>query len=170
MTYGAEYGVEYKCPSCGAQNNVKLSLMDLDVVYANELDDFSFTHELIIPKGDTITFHLPTLEDEKLAAQAVTAIKKRTGSIDNYEIEKSFARNASLIDEINGEKVIHTIKKIEYLNNMPANVYNDFIELISSKDVGISPTVDIECPSCQWVDDVRLGITAEFFRPKSKRT
>jgi len=170
MTYGPEYGVEHKCPSCGAQSDIRLNLQEVDVTYADGLDDFSFTHQLIIPKGDTISYHLPTLGDEKIAGLAVAGIKKRRGFIENMDVERAFARIASLIDEVNGEKVVFIQKKIDYLNEMPANVYNELVDAISANDTGLSPTVELQCPSCQWIDDARLGINAEFFRPRSKRT
>lgn len=167
MTFGPEYAYQYKCSGCGATNTVKLSLYDIPLIEAKDIEGFGEPLTITLASGDIITLGLPTLGVEKRATLLTDGLKRRKGtSFGSYDAERALVRVACLIKTLNGEEAV-TNDMIEYLDNLPLSDYNKIVDLISDSDIGLDSATEQSCQSCGWESSVRLALNAEFFRPKS---
>lgn len=172
MSFGPDYTFNYKCDNCDANELVTVNLSEVEAVYA-EADSF-ISKELTIKlpnSNQTVTYHLPTLADEKVVNTYVLGRKKK-GEVFNSQLDPTYVRIAQLLDEIPeiGNQSLVLTSKLLYLNDKMSLVdLNILIDAISNNDIGIKGLVYPVCSSCGWENKLHLGINEEFFRPNAQR-
>jgi len=164
LAYGPEYKFEWKCRSCDTQYADTVNINELDVKYAD--DDFMepFTEEI---DGSEVVFVLPRGYMEKIAEQRAEAIRRERGAQegDPYQLFMM----AQCLKKWGEEEFPTYIKAYHFLENLPARTYWEFFDVLEDTDVGLPRTITTTCPACGFMDDVPLPISAEFFRPRTKR-
>jgi phage FluMu protein Com len=163
ISYGSDYFVSVKCPSCGATPEYKINLDSLPLDYLP--DDFQDPYDSFeLPMGkQVIELKIPKVKDLNEA------------DVKSRRFHKKYS-------EVKGD--------MSYIYRLMANVYSvdgkelspselqAFIENMSSMDasymknrmnklkVGIDTEIMEECPKCHADHKFELPITYEFFRTR----
>lgn len=166
--YGIDYSVKVECPSCNEKTDVDVNLgkLPLKGVPDSVQPIAPFTNEFAFAlpvSGVTVTFKLPTGNDENELSQTIDRVRKMTGS-------ENIVTNRLLIQllSVNGERDRNKIAT--FIRSMPAR---DSRELRSYMDE-IAPDVKFvqkfTCPVCSFeTEEVDVPLSTDFFWPKSKR-
>jgi len=164
LTYGNEYGVELKCPSCGELNRKNIDLNNISIKdisfeeFQQNINEFSYT--LPVSKKE-IKFKLLTHADEKMIEQELKNMKKKT----NVDTEMTTRLKFSII-EVNGKREKSEIFKL--VESMPTK--DSFA--LRSEIFRITPDMDskfdFSCDECGYTEerDIPLGIS--FFWPSRR--
>jgi hypothetical protein len=164
VSFGPEYGITYACDNCNSRERAEIDLSTIEVKYANEFDFMPSDIPITLGKGIEVTAHLPRLKDEKQLNMQLQSMK-RSGTVVDEDIDRSYLRIAMLLDSINGEEEKSIMKKFEFVNNLPIQALNIFNEKLNECDSGIIPKFFDTCKACGWENELALGMGAEFFRP-----
>lgn len=166
ITYGSEYKITLRCPSCGQRFDVTVNLDDLEV---NELpDDFKnpITIDNLPISGDTIECKILTVNDyADIETEKKRIMKKFPDYVGDPELILSVQKR---IVSINGESMPE-FKVKEYVENLHARDYQYIISKYNdaTASLGLVTTDLMEvCPKCGSDVDFDLPITTEFFRPR----
>lgn len=164
VTYGSDYNITTTCPYCRSNNDGKVNLNDIEVVYYNR-DDFAKLTEFVLPKtGKKITLRMqtPRMIDD-INAQSKELKKKSKGA--SGDTAFLFTLEA-LIDTIDGNK-IDPVKKEDFVRALPMMDTNYIMKHAQKlvESFGLKNSVDTECPVCGLDYTSSFRITAEFFGP-----
>ena len=171
LSYGKDYDVKVKCPSCELENNITIDLTEIKDKEINfDLLNADNEYEFKLPVcKKTITFKLLTIKDEKAIAQDLNmhkAISEKTGIKDKTTPELSI-RLKHLIIAIDGNRDPNVIKKFidngEFLaaDNLALRKY------LKTITPGIDLTYTFACKNeeCGHVDSMRIPMDVSFFWP-----
>lgn len=165
LAYGPVYGYEYQCRSCGAQYKDEVNINELDVKYAD--DNFTEPVETEID-GETVVFILPRGKHEKIAEQKSDTDVRRTSVLEAGDPYQLYLMAQCL--KRWGDKEFESMHQAyRFISELPARLYWELFDAMEEADVGLPRTVETICPKCGFVDDVPLPISAEFFRPRTRR-
>lgn len=173
MSFGPEYSFRHKCENCETTETVEVDLSQIDVNYAEDIENFAREFVIDLPNAkDAVTMRLPTLDDEKFVATYIAGRKKK-GEVFASQLDNTYIRLAHLITEssgLNAQLAKSISSKIEYVEKMQLADLNYLIEESAVHDCGITGNVAHTCTSCGWENDVKVGISEEFFRSNSRRS
>lgn len=159
--YGADYNTTVTCPSCNEKSKNSFNLLEkLDAVDKVE-------HNIVVDNFGLITLILPATKwvvkcralngyDEK-AVMRLSETKKSSNAGDSLLIEQLKMMIVSINDAMDKE-VIETA-----INSMPARdsryLRNTYQEVLK----GIDMRHSFSCPKCEYVGELEVPMTADFF-------
>jgi hypothetical protein len=162
LSYGKDYSFSYKNPNTGEEERVEIDLQNLKY---KELDWSKFNNknefEFKLPKsGNTVTFKLLTVDDDRKIDEEIKGIKKNLG----LEAGTISTRLKHQILAINGEYSVKAVRDFiddGYLLAMDSKDLRKYIETLTPDiDMSISFTLK----DGQEIN-IDLPMTAEFFFP-----
>lgn len=164
LAYGKDYSFMYTNPETGEEEKVVADLQTLqykniDYSLLSNKNEFEFK----LPKsGNTITFKILTVEDDRKIDEEIKGVKKNLGQ----EAGGISTRLKHQIVAINGE---HSVKAVRDFIDQGYLLAIDSIELrkyIASVTPDIDMTTKVQFSDGNIID-VSLPMTAEFFFPGS---
>lgn len=180
---GGEYNVPMRCSNCRAQFTQKVNLAeDLMVKVYEELpereEDRDSTTEylgtkVVEPKlyklpmsGDEIEYRYLRGSDERnIALTAKRVVMQSAGTTD-----PSFLMRLSLmITTVNGEELPPEQKHV-YVAKMIAGDVEAIQEDVEETESGIEMSCFAQCGACSYEEEVGLPFTADFFRPRRRKS
>ncbi len=163
ISYGPEYDVEIKCPSCNTTYNESINLNTLEINYCK--DDFTGEVQCTVPdSGLDIWYRLPCGEDERqLTKYREMRVKNFSGSTDDTLVR----RNIMLISRINTIDDRISIEQI--VNNLSVKDSNYLRDQINNPGFGPQTDIFMTCPYCYHGWELDLPIDANFFFPRTKK-
>jgi hypothetical protein len=163
VSYGNKYGVQIVCESCDTQFRHEVDLdRDLSVMTVDE--DWAEPFTIDLPATHKIlTCRLLRGSDERNIAQQVKRKhQKNIADPGNPSYTLMLSRHIVTID---GEEV-RGPGALKFTEAMPVMDRTALTDEISAQSPGIDPEMEIECPSCGFLNEVVLPMSAEFFRPR----
>lgn len=164
VTYGEDYKVSLRCPTCGEliEATTKLDQLSVKEFTDAEIEELqTFT----LPKsGNTITLNLITPRMMEQIEAKVKDMKRRykTATID-FETLVRLLVNIDLVD---GEKKSE-LELENFVNNLPAldlqKILNN-LEILNQK-IGLDNILYLTCPKCGDEISTFFRFGPEFFRP-----
>lgn len=125
---------------------------------------------IIVPDtGTRIAFSLPTGADEKRAVKLQEQLRKASKGGD---LETNNLVNAILLRVLDIEGVDRGKKDsgfLDYLEDRSLAELGTLLDRFDDFDCGVETTVEIECPTCSLVQEVRLPFDEAFFFPRRGR-
>lgn len=164
LAYGKDYSFMYRNPNTGEEEKVVVDLQNLkykeiDFSLLNNKNEFEFK----LPKsGNTITFKILTVNDDRKIDEEIKGVKKNLGQ----DAGIISTRLKHQIIAVNGE---YSVKAVRDFIDQGYLLSMDSIELrkyISSVTPDISMSTKITLSDGETVD-IDLPMTAEFFFPGS---
>lgn len=168
MAHGPEHRYTYPCSNCNSKEQGMQLLNELEVMYADDKEDFSMTREVELSNNDQVLIALPTLADERRVQRTLEGMRKRQAEIEDYNMERAYLRIATQIQQINGEDKKSAEMNLRYVNEMPAGDFYKLSDVLIDMDVGLQLDIEVRCTVCGWLNDVRLRPDIDFFRPQRK--
>jgi hypothetical protein len=167
LLYGDEYEFQVKCSNCGASNNCKHNLSDLETKdidfgqFVKGETEFSFT----LPKaGTNIKFRFLTIKDENDINLQLKRIKKGFKSDVEQEVT---TRLSVVITNYDGETTQQKIfKKVS--DEMPSIDSKAFREHLAKITPGINTNVNFLCSECGHEQIITLPVDINFFWPTNR--
>ena len=158
LSYGSNYGFQYKCEDCDHQwKNVVNLETDLDVTFAD--DDWEEPFEVTLPaSGKVIKYRLLRAADEI----KMNTKKFKKGDNSDPSFVSMLATMIISIDEQNTSSQLKVTES--WLESLSVRDRAAFTESIRTNTPGYSGDLTIECPSCGYCHEGSLPMTAEFFR------
>lgn len=166
VTYGSEYKVDARCPSCRGDQSFVVSLDDLEV---NMMSDADIENGGVFEVGplpvskDVVTCRYLCISEFDEIEQKARAIKKKNPE---YEGDPSYMLYMQhKIVAVNG-KPLNEFELSRYVATMNARDNNYLDRKYDSHDhYGIRLIVGETCPACGTEMEFLLPFTQEFFRP-----
>lgn len=167
ISFGAKYGFEYTCKSCGADCKHTCDL--LQDLHEREFEgDCSPTFDIVLPDcGHTVTLRFVTGADER----AIMTRTKQTvaKSVGDPGDPSALFRQATVISRIDGNDAGDIIARETFVRNLSARDSIIIDNEIEAREPGIDLTVRPECQRCGAENELVLPFTLEFFRPRTLR-
>lgn len=164
VSFGRDFDMGYQCEGCGAKVTETIDLNEMQVQYAEDIDDFrseELTYQL---GGKDVVYHLARLKDEKIIDRNLKSLR-RNKLIQNDTVDKMYVRFAHSIDTIDGEE-LGIDEKMRFLDSLSSNELRDFSEEQDSKSCGLVTEMFCDCPKCGYDNEVRFALSPQFFRPR----
>lgn len=160
-THGEEYAFRLTCQErdCRQRFDWSLNLCDLPVKVMPDpaRESLKTGRDLTATVGGKkLRFRLMRGEDEARQMQIVRQNPGRTLAV---------ALNGR-VTEIDG---VHKNDKLRHLEDLPLGEANALLALLDEADGGVETEIQVECPHCGAVQDVRLPFGKEFFMPRVAR-
>ena len=164
ISYGVEYEVQIKCPSCNSQFAESINLDTLLVERCN--DDFNGSKTCTLPNSKlNITFRYPRGDDERNLLKYRDTIIKGFGAqaVDDTIVR----RNTMLVTRIENITNRNEIEMI--MNNLSVMDSNYIRDQIDNPGFGIDTEIGMNCIYCYNEWRLSLPIDASFFYPRTKK-
>jgi hypothetical protein len=167
--YGADYMVDISCQSCGTSNEKNYNLEEISLI--KDLDSAGPG-----PLGVEITEH-GTFLMELPATSALVELKLMTGRDEEKLSNLRKKRKKLKLEEANLTDNLKSII-VSVNNDDDRNVINEFVQNLPSIDAKhirntyqeLVPRVELktlfECDECNFVKEVNVPITVQFFWPE----
>lgn len=157
LSYGSNYSFGFRCEDCGHQWHPTVNLeTDLDIKVVDESWQEPFTIQLP-QSGSIIQYRLLRSFDEI----ELNTKKPRKGDMEDPSFVAMLAR---CIMSIDGE-AINNARRIEgWLEGQSVMDRAALTDDIKENSPGYSADVVLNCPSCGFIHEAALPMTAEFFR------
>jgi hypothetical protein len=162
LTFGDEYAFKVQCASeaCRERFEWQVSLTELPVRHLSETSKAAFKagnrFETKLPRdGRRVWFQLQTGAEEVRAASHLRA------STDRVLLTALAVR----IVEIEG---VPSKDKLRFLEEMEMADAAALLDEFDAADGGVETDIEVECPHCWAVQEIRLPFGPEFFLPRSK--
>ena len=169
FSWGALTKYEYTC-RCGQSNSHELDMSSLMVTYAEEIPNYSAAGIELELTDHKITYHLPTLGDEKKVSNYINHLRK-TDRLKGEGVDEQYIRMAQMIDSIDGDEKLSLQAKFNHVMKWRIEDQEYFNEDSAKRDTGIVlDQVDTTCTNCGALNVINLGITPDFFRPGIRRS
>ena len=164
LAYGPTYGYDYKCPDCGFQSRDEVNIMELDIKFLDEADSFD---EPFVETIDGIEFEfiLPRGRMEQAAEKYTSRAYRRGTDGDPYQLYMVSA----CVKRMGDKEFKNANQAIIDIQKLPARRFWELRDAIDDHDCGMPDTVEAECARCGYITDITLPMSAEFFRPRSRR-
>lgn len=172
ISYGANYEIEIKCPSCGAKftNSVDLD-SDVSVTYCPDNFDQNNLFDKLPTTEFLFRYRLPNGKDDQMV---LDYREKRVKGTNSEELDDTFSYRAALLIEeirkqdgtltVNDKKVIHAL-----IGKLPINDVVYIRNLLNEPPFGVNTDVPIICPSCSEEFTIDLPMESNFFFPRKKK-
>ncbi|KKN72173.1 hypothetical protein LCGC14_0413100 [marine sediment metagenome] len=162
-SYGPDYEFKIQCDevSCRERFSWGLDLNDIPVkrLPAESFERFKngnrFDAELP-SDGRKIVFQLPTGGDEVSAAKLKSQFRDRLITL---------ALNIRIVEVEDVEE--RELRR--FFDEMELSDANALLDILDEPDCGVETEIEIECPECYGVQDVRLPFDRDFFFPRKKQ-
>lgn len=166
ITYGSNYPVTLRCPTCGEYVDATLDLDSLEVKKFDQ-EKFEELRVFTLPRSNkriALHFQTPRMLDELELRKKEMARKYKSASIDFETLIKL----SMAIESVDG--IVYSPTEMEtFINNLPAMDMQKILNNIDSLNsiIGLDTTFVIPCTTCG--EDIasffRFG--TEFFRPSN---
>lgn len=165
ISYGPDYEVDIKCPSCDTQFTEEINLDTLPIEMCS--DDFEGEISCILPDSQlAIKYKVPNGEDER-ALSRHRDMMIRGGFRSDAPDDTLVRRNIMLITNIEG--ITNKIEIEQIVNNIGVKDSNFIREKINNPGFGIITDISMRCNYCYHEWELDLPIDANFFFPRTKR-
>jgi hypothetical protein len=182
-SFGAEYQVPMRCSECSTQYRTIINLAEeLKLkTYVNKEDVVEGEYEQVLPLGEDISepliYELPIAKDTiqyrflrgrheiEIARQSK---RMKMTSIDHADPSLAL-RLSLLIDKVNDQE-LPPVSKHEYVQSMDVGDLESLTVEVEDNESGLDMTVYPRCTNCGYEEEVILPMTAEFFRPRRRRS
>ena len=164
------YDMPARCSECSQQFRHTVMIPEgFQVKYA--ADDMSEPFSVKLPDcGKTLELRHFRIKDATAVEKKVNRAMRQIGTgVDPEEVAFPM-RVAKQIVSVDGEKpkggeyqLIAFVESLEYQDSLALS------HTLDDNDFGPSLILELECPRCKWVDDHRMRLKADFFRPKSRK-
>lgn len=173
LTLGGDYEVKFVCSGCDERQKANMALEKLVSQMADDeefvaMGGFKHSDIEITVNGVIYTCHLNRLADEDVIQKVIRA-QKRQGKIHKEEVDRLYFRLAQLIDAIDGKTEPSITKKVDMLGKLHPDHFDDLLEQLNKRDVGVLASQYVQCKTCGEENKVRMEFDAEFFRAISRR-
>lgn len=165
ISYGPEYEVEVKCPSCGARFSTAIDLDAMTLRFCPEDYVAESLHDVLPTTGYKFSYRLSTVRDE----QAISDYReRRVKEFGDQAADDTWTyRAATLIDQIEG---LDTHRELQTLiSRLPINDVTYLKNLLNDTPFGVDTKIGIVCPMCAEDFEIELPLEASFFSPKPRK-
>lgn len=172
-TFGPDYQFDYRCTECRAQVRGNVNIVD---DFEEKVPEADFTEPIIVklPEAQQ-TVHLRFLrgEDETTVSKNAHRMKLQSNDADDPTYLLRLAMQVVDVEEVSeGERA--KMKALPFRQRwVEALSASDLIHLedeLNDVEPGIDTRVYLECPQCEFVNEMTMPFTAEFFRPRRSRS
>jgi hypothetical protein len=161
-SFGSDYSFRVQCsdPTCRSPYDWSLNLDELEVKHLSEDSKAQFLSgnrfEVALPEdGRRVYFHLMTGADEERAAKM---FKNSTGD----PLFKALQFRITEIEDVEDKN------RRKFIEEMSMSDAVALLQMMDDVDCGVETNIQVECPECYAVEDIRLPLNQEFFFPKLK--
>lgn len=163
VTYGPEYKMSLKCPTCGKVTDSIANLDSLEVLTVDK--DFREEMEITLPKSLSkvkLKLQTPRSLDEIQMKKQERQKKVKTNAIEFGLIYTIL----SLVDTVDGEK-LNPITGESWVRNLQMKDANYILSEAEkfNKKIGLDDQIIIHCDSCGFDVVTTFRLTSEFFGP-----
>lgn len=160
LTYGPKYPIDLTCPKCGSFHyDVDLNSLpvyELDKEHAKPWDLKPLPQSKAV-----VTLHVPTGAD---ADEAEAALKRKVTKFNLNEDRARYKANmASNICKIDGQEVYFD-EAFQFVSDLSGMDSSYLKKEINKLEIGYDTIITAICPKCGNEIQVRLPMTADFFR------
>jgi T4 bacteriophage base plate protein len=165
ISYGPDYEVEVKCPSCAARFSTTIDLDAMTLSFCSDEFGPENLHDALPTTGYKFSYRLSTVRDEQAIADYRDRRIKEFG--DQAADNTWTYRAATLIDQIEG---LDTHQELQTLiSRLPINDVTYIRNILNATPFGVDTKVGIICPMCAEDFEIDLPMEASFFFPKPKK-
>lgn len=165
LAYGDVYPVKIKCPACGEESNVNVSLSDLK----NREFDFtrfsrgSNSFEFMLPvTKKKVTFRLMTHRDEQSIESELTSLRRLSKEATSPEMT---TRLKYMIVAVDGNDDRSLIKK--FVDELPSRDSLELRKQVRLTNPDIDMMFNFVCPKCGHEERIGVPVGVDFFWPNS---
>lgn len=162
-SFGSEYTFRVQCSNeaCRHPYDWSLNLDELEIKHLSDEAKSTFLagnkFEVALPEdGRRVTFRLTTGADEELAAKVFRGAKEDL-------LFKALNFRILEIEDVE-EKA-----KRRFIEDMSLSDATSLLQMMDEMDCGVETEIQVECPECYGVDDIRLPLGTTFYFPKMKK-
>lgn len=164
VTYGEDYKVSLRCPSCGEVIETVAKLDQLDVKEFNE-EEIRNLQTFTLPKSNriiTLNFLSPRMVEEMEVKVKDMKRRYKNATVD-FE---TLVRLLTNIDLVDGEKKSETELE-NIITNLPAMDLQKILNSIDklNQQIGLENILYLTCPNCNEEVTTFFRFGPEFFRP-----
>ncbi|AMM44844.1 baseplate hub subunit [Bacillus phage SP-15] len=166
LSYGPDYYVKHKCPSCGKLSEYKIDLDKLDVHYLDEDFTEPFDEFTLPVSNKKVALRLPRMSDLNDAdAKARKFHKKFPDAKGDMAYVYRLIANIYSVDDDAEMTSIQLQNFVEELHTRDTAYIKN---RMSKVKIGIDTTIFEECPNSACGEDVQfeLPINSEFFHAR----
>jgi len=164
ISYGVEYDINIKCPSCDTQFPETINLDTLNVNYCS--DGFRGEIQHVLPdSGLNIWLRMPRREDERSLTRQRDMIIKGLGA---QAIDDTIVKRNSIMT-VRIESITNRMEIDQIMSNLSVKDSNFIRDKISNPEFGIDTQLSIACPYCYHEWELELPIDQNFFFPKTRK-
>ena len=164
ISYGKNYEVTLKCPSCNESFDEEIDLDSLSYEYAE--DSFSDNIKDELPDAKVpFWYRYPRGNDEKNLNRYRQQMNKAFGN--NLLDDTIIKRNIMLINKIGDFSNQMEIEQI--INNLSVVDSNYIRDVTTEPSFGLNTKIALGCPMCYHNWEMELPIDTNFFFPKTKK-
>ena len=164
ISYGNEYDVQIKCPSCGSSFPETVDLSELPINYAP--DGIAEPFSDVFPRcGQKFLYRLSRGEDEAAVNRHRERMARSYG--DEGIDDTIIVRDRMLVESIAGFSEKADIESI--LENLSMEDATYLRQLFRDTGFGVDTSLPMVCAFCQHDFDVELPIDANFFFPQKTK-
>lgn len=169
--YGADYDTKVTCPACNTAQEFSFNLIEAESHEGSDSELLEVTDngggifEVKLPVTEVnVTFRLLTGIDEKRAINMATNRKARRANKDGGLETNVSTQLASIIVAANGDETPQAIKYlIEHMPSMDSR-HLRYAHRVATPNIDLTQT--FECCECEFVQEMEVPLTADFFWPK----
>jgi hypothetical protein len=161
-SFGSDYTFKVQCsnPACRAAYDCNQNLDELDVKHLSDESRASFLadnrFEVALPEdGRRVYFGLMTGADEERAAKL---FKNSSGD----PLMKALQFRITDIEDVEEKN------RRKFIEEMSMSDAVSLLQMMDEVDCGVETNIQVECPECYGLEDIRLPLVQEFFFPRMK--
>lgn len=170
-TFGSEYTFQWRCQQCGKVSHTKIDIVQ-------ELEEKIAPHDLREPVeiklptlGKTIGVRFRRGTDEALLLKQA---KRAQAKADEPDANASADSNpihvlAHQLVTCEGEPFVDIIARRRFIEGWSAADLVFVEQTLADLEPGIDMSLYLDCPKCEFVNELVMPFTNEFFRPRLTR-
>lgn len=164
LTYGPDYTLELKCEECGTRSQVVVRIPD-DMAFTilEESDDID-TFDLFLTRAKvTVTLRRLTVGMNNSIARLIASRSRKRNLTHSPQQDHAMYAAAARISAIDGQPVNLTTS-LPFYESLSGGDGSLIRDLFDKKAFGTSLLIDVTCPACDHVNELRMSYDANFFR------
>ena len=167
-TFGPEYNFNFRCEDCGEQQKGHINIVkdfdertpkgDLEEPFAIKLED----------AGKTVKMRFLRGEDEDQIAKNAKRMKMQSNDSDDPSYLLRIAMQIVEVEDEEPEKIKSLVFRQRFIEDISANDLCALEDAMNELEPGIDTRIYPECGKCQYINEMTMPFSAEFFRPRRR--
>jgi hypothetical protein len=168
-TFGPEYNFNFRCEDCGEQQKGHINIVE-DFDERTPDGELTEPFEIQLPDADTtVKMRFLRGEDEDQISRNAKRMKMQSNDDNDPSYLLRIAMQIVEVDGQDAEKMKSLVFRQRFLENISASDLLALEDAMNDLEPGIDTRIYPECGKCQYVNEMTMPFSGEFFRPRRSR-